>query len=321
MILYGIPYQGSKTKIAPAIINRLPQGKRFCDLFGGGFAMSHCAKLSRKYEKIFYNELNPLLPPLLKKALCGDFNYNRFKPEFIKRERFYAEKEKDGYIKYIWSFGNSGKEYLFGRDLEPLKHEAHDFVVFGRPTKHFRQVEKVVTSKDIHQRRIQFCQYFRQQKKRFDIENLEGLERLEQLERLERPEQLENLNRFDLQQLEQLERLQQLERLERLQQLEQLERLQQLERRFTFSCGSYADYEYQEGDVVYCDPPYEGTAEYDSAFDHRAFYQWVSTRPYQVWFSSYQGVKGFKLVWAKELRSSLGAGNSSINFECLYTNK
>lgn len=285
-VLYGIPYQGSKTKIAPNIIQLLPKGKRFCDLFGGGFAMSHCAILSGKYETILYNELNPLLPPLLKDALCGAYNYNRFKPEFITRKRFYAEKETNGYIKYIWSFGNSGKEYMFGADLEAAKHEAHDFVVFGKPTTRFRQVERFVTSKDIHKRRIEFCGWFRQHKKRFDIEQLERLERLTQL-----------------------------------QQLTQLERLQQLERHFQFSCGSYADYEYQDGDIVYCDPPYEGTADYGSGFDHHAFYEWVKTRPYQVWFSSYQGVKGFKLIWAKQLRSSLGAGNSSINFECLYTNR
>lgn len=299
MTLYGIPYQGSKTKIAPNIISLLPSGKRFCDLFGGGFAMSHCARLSGKYEKVLYNEINPLLPPLLKNALCGKYNYNCFKPEFISRESFYREKEKNGYIKYIWSFGNSCKEYLFGADLEPVKKEAHDFVVFGIPTTHFKEVEKHVTSNDIHKRRIQFCGWFRQHKKRFDIEQLERLERLERLPR------------FDLQQLEQLERLQQLEQLEQFYSLNS----------FLFSCGSYAEYQYQDGDIVYCDPPYENTADYGNTFDHEAFYEWVHTRPYQVWFSSYQGVKGFRLVWAKQLRSSLGAGNSSVNYECLYTNR
>jgi hypothetical protein len=293
-VLYGIPYQGSKTKIAPNIIHLLPRGKRFCDLFGGGFAMSHCARVSNKWDVVLYNELNPLLPPLIMDALLGKYNYNRFKPQFVTREQFYRDKDKDGYIRYIWSFGNSGKEYMFGQDLEPLKHEAHDFVVFGKPTKHFKQAEKAVTSKDIHKRRMQFCGYFRKCKKRFDIEQLERLERLEQLERLPR---------FDLQQLE------------------QLERLQQLEQRIKITCGSYTDYQHQDGDIVYCDPPYEGTADYGDTFKHDAFYEWVSTRPYQVWFSSYQGVKGFKLVWAKQLRSSLGAGNSSINFECLYTNR
>lgn len=297
MILYGIPYQGSKTKIAPNIIQILPKGKRFVDLFGGGFAMSHCARLSNKYETVLYNEINPLLPPLIRDALDGKYNYNRFKPEYVTRERFNTEKDTNGYIRYIWSFGNSGKEYLFGTDLEPLKHEAHDFVVFGRHTQHFKQAEKAVTSKDIHVRRVQFCGWFRKNKKRFDIEQLERLEQLEQLERLE------TVKRFDLQQLE------------------QLERMQQLEQRIILNCGSYLDYEYRDGDVVYCDPPYESTADYGSEFDHAEFYDWVKTRPYPVWFSSYQGVNGFRLVWAKQLRSSLGAGNNSVNFECLYTNQ
>ena len=96
MTLYGIPYQGSKTKIAPNIIQLLPKGKRFCDLFGGGFAMSHCARLSNKWETVLYNELNPLLPPLIQSALCGEYNYNRFKPKFVSREEFYAKKDNDG---------------------------------------------------------------------------------------------------------------------------------------------------------------------------------------------------------------------------------
>ena len=267
-MLYGIPFMGSKTKIAPNIISVLPRGERFVDLFGGGFAVSHCARLSKKWEKVYYNEVDPLVCDLLKKALLGEFNYNRFKPEFITREKFYSEKDKNGYVKYIWSFGNSGKEYMFGQDIEPLKHEAHDFVVFGKPTEHCREAEKYVTSADIHKRRMQFCGYYRKEKKRFD-----------------------------------------------LQQLEQLERL------ITINCGSYIDYIHEEGDVVYCDPPYEGTAEYDNPFDHEKFYNWVASRPYQVWFSSYQGIRDFRLVWAKQLRSSLGAGNASINYECVYTNR
>ena len=62
MSKYGIPYMGSKDKIADDILSVLPRGKRFVDLFGGGFAMSHAALLSGKYEQVFYNEINPLLP-------------------------------------------------------------------------------------------------------------------------------------------------------------------------------------------------------------------------------------------------------------------
>ena len=266
--------------------------------------MSHCARLSGKYKTILYNDYNPLLVPLIRDALDGKYNYNVFKPKFITREEFNTRKTTDGYVRYIWSYGNQGEAYMFGQDVEPLKHEAHDFVVFGTPTTHFKQIERFVTSKDIHVRRLQFCGTCKKMVKRFDLQQLERLQQLEQLERL--------------QQLEQLERLQQLERLERLQQLERLERL---ERRIELTCSSYIDYEYREGDVVYCDPPYEGTEDYGTSFDHHAFYEWASTRPYKVWFSSYQGVKGFRLVWAHRLRSSYGAGNKAINFECVYTNE
>lgn len=54
MAKYGIPYTGSKSKIADEIISVLPSGDRFVDLFGGGAAMSECALLSGKYESVFY---------------------------------------------------------------------------------------------------------------------------------------------------------------------------------------------------------------------------------------------------------------------------
>ena len=117
MAKYGIPYQGSKSSIADSIITFLPKGERFVDLFGGGFAMSECAMRSGKYKRFLYNELNPLLPELIKKAINGDYNYDKFKPKFVSREEFNEKKDKDGYIKYIWSFSNGGKNYLFSKEL------------------------------------------------------------------------------------------------------------------------------------------------------------------------------------------------------------
>ena len=84
---------GSKNSIAEDIIRKLPNGKRFVDLFGGGFSMSHCALLSKKWDKVLYNELNPLLPPLIRKAINGDYDYKVFKPEYITREKFSKDKE------------------------------------------------------------------------------------------------------------------------------------------------------------------------------------------------------------------------------------
>lgn len=300
--LYGIPYMGSKTKIAIDILRQLPSGKRFVDLFGGGFAMSHAAFLTGRYKQILYNDYNPLIVNLVKGGLQGKYNYGIFQPKFVTREEFYEKKETDGYIKYIWSFGNSGHEYMFSKEIEPLKHMAHDFVVFGRFNSALDQIapniKQAVKSSNIHDRRIEFCGFVRRTAKRFDLQQLEQLERLQQEEP---PEQLE--------------------RLERLQQLEQLTRLEKR----TIDCVnmSYLDYEYKDGDIVYLDPPYEGTAEYSGGFNHKKFYDWAISRDYQIWFSSYKNISDnrFKMVYAIRLKSSLGAGNKAVNYECLYTNR
>ena len=264
--------------------------------------MSHAAFLSGRYREILYNDYNPLIVDLVKGGLKGKYNYSVFQPKFVTREKFYSQKEKDGYIKYIWSFGNSGHEYMFSKEIEPLKHMAHDFVVFGRYNNALEQIapniKQAVKSKNIHDRRMEFCGFVRRTAKRFDLQQLEQLERLQQKEKRE-----------------------QLERLERLQQLEQLTRLEK--RAITCTNISYLDYDYQDGDIVYLDPPYEGTAEYSGGFNHKRFYDWAANCAYQIWFSSYKNISDtrFKMVYAIKLKSTLGAGNSAVNYECLYTNR
>ena len=289
---FGLPYQGSKDRIALDLHRQLPSGERFVDLFGGGFAMSHSALLIKgKYKKVLQNELNPLLVDLVKRAISGEFNYESFNPEFITRDKFAELKDRDGYVKYIWSFGNNGRQYLFGKDVEPIKHAGHDYVVFGKPIPGMNLPVKGT----ILQRRM----VLRQAGAKLAADMIRKNPSLKKDKR-----QIES--KYELQQLQQLERLQ---RLERLQQLELI-------------CGDYKDYHYRDGDIVYCDPPYEKTTGYDKGFDTKGFYDWVASRPYQVWFSSYKiSDKRFKMVWAKQLRGLAAGAKDIYNFECLYTNR
>lgn len=286
-VLFGVPYKGSKTKIALDILNQLPKGKRFVDLFGGGFAMSNAALLTNKYEKVLYNDINPLITNLVKRAINGEFNYKVFKPKWISREEFKLNKNKDGYIKYCWSFGNNGRSYLFGNEAELFKRAIHNLIVFNEHSNLLpKEIYKHITSTNIHDRRVQFFNYF----KKFDNRKFKKI---------------------------QLKQIEPLQRIERLQQLERLNKTIEI------SNISYDKYEYQDGDIVYLDPPYENTEDYGEKFNSQKFYDWCYSRPYQVWFSSYKiSDKRFKLVFAKELRTTLSPiNNNCMNFECLYTNK
>lgn len=67
-----------------------------------------------------------------------------------------------------------------------------------------------------------------------------------------------------------------------------------------FAQMDYADYEHQDGDVVYCDPPYKNTDHrYGMRFDSERFWEWVRTRYYPVYVSEYNAPPGFSIIWHK----------------------
>lgn len=254
---YGIAYNGSKSEIAEEIIQALPQGRRLVDLFGGGFAITHCALLSGKYSRVLYNDINPLLGPLIRDAIAGKYNYENFTPAFISRAEFNAKKREDGYIKYCWSFGCNGWDYIYSKEKECQKRHLHEALFRDHP-------------QDVKQKRIDLP-----------------------------------------------ERLNHLERIERLQELTVLAGIP-----FDMTCMDYREYEYQDGDVVYCDIPYQNAADiriikqYQRRFDHGAFYAWAISRPFPVYFSSY---KLGGIVWERDKYVKADAKNNHlIRREVLY---
>jgi len=188
---YAIPYMGSKRKLAQKIVDYIlemnPGTKYIYDLFGGGGAISFEFLQRKSIEKVVYNELNTgvceLLKDIMKNGVTDKYT------QWIDCETFNAHKNDDdwfgGLCKCVWSFGNNQKNYLFGKDIEQLKKEAH-FYLF----------EQGYTLGD-KEKRIRLLKQFKR-----DV-NI--------------------ISRFNLQQLQQLQRLERLEQLEQLQQLQQLE--------------------------------------------------------------------------------------------------
>lgn len=288
MAKYGIPYMGSKDKIAESICRLFPKADNFYDLFGGGFSISHCIALKRKdFKRIHYNEIRSGMCKFIEDCIAGKYSYENFLPKWISREEFY-NRINEPYVKLIWSFGNNGKGYLFGKDIEKYKRSLHNAVIFNNfnafAKKHLG-ISKFKDGYSIKERRL-FVRY-----------------------------------RGETPQLKRLQKLQQLEGLERLQ---QLDRLQGLQRKITFSNLSYENVEIDGNSIIYCDPPYKGTAEYDGNknFNHAAFLDWASDIKHPVFISEYD-IKDARFRPVNEIlkKSLLSSSNNAVDkVEKLYMN-
>ena len=86
--------------------------------------------------------------------------------------------------------------------------------------------------------------------------------------------------------------------LQNIDRLNKVMSIQQTDQNITFTSMDYRNYEHKEGDVVYCDPPYKGTGDYDNnTFDHDAFYEWVRSMDYPVYFSEYSAPDDFVSIF------------------------
>lgn len=125
---YGLPYKGSKNKLAERIVRLLPRRTNLVDLFCGGCAVSHAALLMGKYEHIFINDINWMCPTLFMDALQGKYANDT---RWISREDFIRLRDTDPYVAMVWSFGNNMHDYLYSKEIEPLKKAIHYALFFS----------------------------------------------------------------------------------------------------------------------------------------------------------------------------------------------
>jgi len=277
---------GSKRKISHEIIKfilkRHPDSIEFYDVFCGGGAMSFVALQIPQFQKCFYNEINPQIVELIRycqnlpkdKELykLGQIYPDKFY-EWVSREAFAKNKDRKDYygglISCIWSFGNSGKGYMFGKEVEETKRLAHMVCVY-KDSDCLKKLNalgikissKILTLSSIYSRRLFI---------KSEVERNKGVSDLQQLQQLQR--------------LQQLEQLEQLQRLERLQQLEQLQQLQ-------LSNCDYKNFDFSnvsKNAIVYLDPPYIGTTGYTSGIiNYDEFYKWIHKIKAHIYLSSYE---------------------------------
>lgn len=84
-----------------------------------------------------------------------------------------------------------------------------------------------------------------------------------------------------------------------------------------FVNGAYHDLDIPAKSIVYCDPPYEGTAGYGSLkFNSRNFWQWcrrIAEEGHSIFISEYKAPEDFTCVWSGTINNNLNNVGTSSN--------
>lgn len=142
---YGLPYCGSKNKLAERIVNLLPKATHLFDIFCGGGSVTHCALLSGKWECVHFSDISNSVE-LLRDCFEGNIPDGS---EWISREDFFARKDKEPMIRLLYSFGNNQRDYLYSPSIEPYKKAVHEMIFAPTPNERrlkFREVCKLIPS-------------------------------------------------------------------------------------------------------------------------------------------------------------------------------
>ena len=249
---YGMPYKGSKNKLAGQIFELFPRKKNFYDLFCGGCAMTHYGLLHGGFENYYMNDINPACTELFMDAVHGKFKDEK---RWISREDFFRLKDSEPYVCFCWSFGNNLRDYLYGKDREDMMKAWH-YAIFFDDFEPFKKYG-------------------------FDLSPIKGIKN-----RYEK--YLTSKKIIDSTHLEAVEQQQSIINLQSLASLERLERLERLR----ITVGSYDQVEILPDSVIYCDIPYEDTNAYThdkkQDFDFEKFYSWCEKQTEPLFISSYK---------------------------------
>ena len=173
LVRFGLPYQGSKSRIAEWVVEHLPAAPVLVDIMCGGGAVSHAAVLAGKWDRVVMNDVNGMADVFVK-AARGEYADYSFVPD---REQFFALRDSDPVVSLLYSFGNNRRDYLWSQTLEPVKVAA----------------SRMLCAPSLSERRRYwrvFCRVLREYVEGYNeiperLQGLEGLERLQGLQGLQ----------------------------------------------------------------------------------------------------------------------------------------
>ena len=90
--------------------------------------------------------------------------------------------------------------------------------------------------------------------------------------------------------------------------------------------GDYFAIDIPEGSLIYCDPPYKDTKQYQFShnFDYQKFYDWcrkMAADGHTVFVSEYNMPDDFECIWSKEITNAMHQTNTKKAVEKLFVPK
>lgn len=286
-----VPYMGSKRKSADRIYSVIKNHSKgadtIVDLFCGGFAIGE--EFIKNGWTVIANDKNKYVVALIKEAINGRFSdKNNPEPEFVSRQHFLdVIKNPNNYDD--WYVGYVACIWSFGNNN-------NKGYLFGKDVEPIKYAgHRLVVNKDP-----------------IDIQRL-----IPQIPQI----YIDAIMKLDTWHKRRLALARVSKSLKtRILELEQLQQLQRLE----LTSGDYRDVVIPENAVVYCDPPYAGTAEYvEGGFNHTDFWEWVrkKSKTNDVYVSEYTAPDDFKVIRSFPQKSTLQGGHQLHNNqpdECIF---
>lgn len=343
---YGLPYKGSKNKLATRIVDLLPRRKHFYDLFCGGCAVTHAAMLSHKWEDFTINDLNWQCPTLFVDALNGKYKDDT---RWISREDFFRLKDTDPYVAFVWSFGNNLRTYLYSREIEPLKkaiHYALYFDDYSLAAEMGHDLSFLARIQGQESRYKAVRHYFQQQSHEGGVRTASlsanwggGTEhkvskpangcknwRIQSMERASRigcfAQKKKEPEHFYLEHYTRGQRILQTNSSGTKGTNTVLANNHVGGGKISLYTGDYANVPIEEDSIIYCDIPYEGTDRYQKGgFDFERFYDWCFRQTEPVFISSYKMPSDFEEVAAFKHTCSFSQTKTNQVVEKLFVPK
>ena len=184
----GLPYQGSKKKVAKKIVEIIKQNfgtdKIVYDIFGGGGAIT--AECLINGLDVHYNDHCEFITSAFQKVISSDRDW--LKTLIVSCEEFLKIREKqnktlDDELKLLVnSFGNNRKDYLYAKSFADDK---------------YRLAIEIIAKHDVFSG-YKHTETYQNAARQFDVKQLVHLGQLGQLERLQQLKQLKQFQQLEV---------------------------------------------------------------------------------------------------------------------------